>query len=411
MTSLVDGTLRMKADAAASSDACSDQQQPVNFEDYGLSPQLLRGIYASGFEKPTQIQQKAILPIKNGKDTIVQAQSGTGKTGAFTIGLLSQIDFRQKKIQAIVLSHTRELALQTNEVISKIGAHCMEDGSIFCHAFTGGTPVREDLKKIQEGTIVANCTPGRILDILNKEAFDPKQVKIIVIDEADEMLSQGFQESVYKFFTYAPRDVQLVLVSATMPKEVLELAEKFLRDPEKILVEKTKLTLDGLKQYYVETDETSNEGGKKLPVLMDLLNPISNNQTVIFVNTKRRADFVTQTLAESGYSPSAIHSDMSTEDRKEIMESFYNGRSRILIATDLIARGIDVQQVSIVINYDMTENWETYLHRIGRAGRFGRKGISINFVSKDDKELLIKIEEHYNTKIIELPRNFMDALV
>lgn len=424
MTSLAERIRRVKIDApseaAASSDTNTDQQQPdaqlsciadsANFEDYELIPQLLRGIYTSGFEKPTKIQQKAIRPIKEGKDTIVQAQSGTGKTGAFSIGLLTQLDFRQKKIQAIVLSHTRELALQTNEAISKFGAHCMEDGSVFCQTFTGGTPVQADLLKIQAGTIVATCTPGRLLDIIKKGAFDPKQVKIIVIDEADEMLSQGFLEQVQEFFSYVSRDVQIVLVSATMPKEVLELAEKFLRDPERILVENKNLTLDGLKQYYVETDETSNDG-KKLQVLMELLGPISTNQTVVFVNKRRSADFLAAKLPETGHYPEAIHSDMSAEDRGKIMERFYSGKSRVLIATDLIARGIDVQQVSIVINYDMTDNWETYLHRIGRAGRFGRKGISINFVSKEDKELLIKIEEHYSTKITELPRNFMDALV
>jgi translation initiation factor 4A len=413
---------QLKAAAAASSsdtneieisDTKNEQQlvaESASFEDYGLSPQLLRGIYTSGFEKPTKIQQKAILPIKEGKDAIVQAQSGTGKTGAFSIGLLTQIDCRQKKIQAIILSHTRELALQTNDVISKFGSHFMEDGSIFCQAFTGGTPVQTDLRKIQSGTIVATCTPGRIIDIIKKGVFDPKQVKIIVIDEADEMLSQGFLEQVQEFFTYVSRDVQIVLVSATMPKEVLELSEKFLRNPVKILVENKKLTLDGLKQYYVETDETSNDS-KKLQVLIELLGPIHNSQSVIFVNTKRSVDFLTLKLIEAGYSPEAIHSDMPNEDRLKIMERFYKGTSRILVATDLIARGIDVQQISIVINYDMTDNWQTYLHRIGRAGRFGRKGISINFVSKDDKELMNKIEEHYNTKILELPRNFMDGLV
>jgi superfamily II DNA/RNA helicase len=199
------GLLKVAAAAARSdtneieiSDTKNEQQlvvESASFEDYGLSPQLLRGIYTSGFEKPTKIQQKAILPIKDGKDAIVQAQSGTGKTGAFSIGLLTQIDCRQKKIQAIILSHTRELALQTNDVISKFGSHFMEDGSIFCQAFTGGTPVQTDLRKIQSGTIVATCTPGRIIDIIKKGVFDPKQVKIIVIDEADEMLSQNKSRS------------------------------------------------------------------------------------------------------------------------------------------------------------------------------------------------------------------------
>ena len=404
------GEVKIDAPSEAAAISETNTKPSASFEDYGLSPQLLRGIYGTGFEKPSEIQRKAIVPIKEAKDTIVQAQSGMGKTGAFSIGLLARMDFRQKRIQAVVLCHTHELASQTNRVISKFGEHCMEDGSVFCQTFIGGTQVKEDIDRIKEGMIVAVCTPGRLLDLTQKGHIEPSQIKIIVIDEADEMLSKGFWEQIKKFLGYVPRDVQIVLVSATMPEEVLKLTEGFMRDPIKILMKPTQLVLDGLKQYYIDTDEMS-DNGKKLEVLIDLLYPIPSQTVVVFVNTKRSADLLTRQLSGAGYNPEAIHSDMSGEDRKRIMERFINEKFKVLISTDLMARGIDIPKVSIVINYEMTKDWHIYLHRIGRAGRFGKKGIAINFISDEDKEIITKFENHYEKKIDVMPQNFMEALL
>jgi len=377
----------------------------TSFDDMPLHQLLLRGIYSYGFEKPSAIQQRAIVPLINKGDVIAQAQSGTGKTGAFSIGTLARLDFRQKALQALILSPTRELAVQTHEVLSRIGDYLAESNPYFCQTFVGGTRVQDDIKKIQSGAIVAVGTPGRVLDVMKRGAFRTDMMKIMVLDEADEMLSQGFQEQIYEIFRFMPRDIQVCLFSATMPRDVLELAQKFMRDPTRILVRQESLTLDGIKQFYVAVEEDH-----KLETLMDLYESVSIAQSVVFVNTRRKVDYVSQKLNDTNHTVSSIHSDMPKGEREKVMQHFRNGHSRVLCTTDLVARGIDVHHVNIVVNFDLPTNMENYLHRIGRGGRFGRKGVAINFVSQRDVQMLREIEQHYHTVIGELPLNFASHL-
>ncbi|CBH14174.1 ATP-dependent DEAD box helicase, putative [Trypanosoma equiperdum] len=372
-----------------------------SFDDMPLHQNLLRGIYSHGFEKPSSIQQRAIVPFTRGGDIIAQAQSGTGKTGAFSIGLLQRLDFRHNVLQGLVLSPTRELAMQTAEVITRIGEFLAEGSSSFCATFVGGTRVQDDYRKLQSGTIVAVGTPGRVVDVTKRGAMRTESLRVLVLDEADEMLSQGFAEQIYDIFRFLPKEIQVALFSATMPDDVLELTKKFMRDPTRILVKRESLTLEGIKQFFIAVEEEH-----KLDTLMDLYETVSIAQSVIFANTRRKVDWLASQLNSSNHTVSCMHSEMSKQEREKVMGTFRNGSSRVLVTTDLVARGIDVHHVNIVINFDLPTNKENYLHRIGRGGRYGRKGVAINFVTQKDVEVLREIESHYHTQIEELPVDF-----
>jgi translation initiation factor 4A len=371
-----------------------------SFDDMPLHQSLLRGIYSYGFEKPSAIQQRAIAPFIRGGDIIAQAQSGTGKTGAFSIGLLQRLDFRHRNLQGLILSPTRELAQQTHQVISQIGEY-LSDSTTFCHTFVGGTRVQEDLKKLQAGVIVAVGTPGRVSDVIKRGALRTDNLRVLVLDEADEMLSQGFSDQIYEIFKYLPKDIQVALFSATMPDDVLELTKKFMRNPTRILVKRESLTLEGIKQFYVAVEEEH-----KLDTLMDLYESVSIAQSVIFANTRRKVDWIAEQLNKNNHTVSYMHADMGKGEREKVMNTFRSGSSRVLVTTDLVARGIDVHHVNIVINFDLPTNKENYLHRIGRGGRYGRKGVAINFVAQRDVDVLKEIEGHYHTQIDELPIDF-----
>jgi translation initiation factor 4A len=372
----------------------------ASFDDMPLHQNLLRGIYSHGFEKPSAIQQRAIAPMIRGGDIIAQAQSGTGKTGAFSIGCLQRCDFRHRNLQALILSPTRELATQTHSVVCAIGDY-LADGAAFCQTFVGGTRVADDLKKIQAGVIVAVGTPGRVSDVIKRGALRTDSLKMLILDEADEMLSQGFSEQIYEIFKFLPKDIQVALFSATMPDDVLDLTKKFMRTPVRILVKKESLTLEGIKQFYVAVEEEH-----KLETLMDLYESVSIAQSVIFANTRRKVDYVAEQLNQNNHTVSFMHAEMQKGDREKVMNTFRTGSSRVLVTTDLVARGIDVHHVNIVINFDLPSNKENYLHRIGRGGRYGRKGVAINFVSQRDVSILREIEQHYHTQIEELPMDF-----
>eukprot|EP01061_Rhynchopus_euleeides_P002227 TRINITY_DN1170_c0_g1_i1.p1 TRINITY_DN1170_c0_g1~~TRINITY_DN1170_c0_g1_i1.p1 ORF type:complete len:403 (+),score=190.68 TRINITY_DN1170_c0_g1_i1:97-1305(+) len=390
-------------------DSFEDERLPEDvkvvpsFDEMPLHTNLLRGIYSYGFEKPSAIQQRAIIPFIKGGDLIAQAQSGTGKTGAFTIGLLQRMDWTNRACQGLILSPTRELATQTESVISSIGEYLC-DGP-FCHTFVGGTRVADDLAKLQKGVLVAVGTPGRVFDVIKRGALKTDSLKVLALDEADEMLSQGFSEQIYEIFKFLPKDVQVCLFSATMPPEVLDLTQKFMRDPLRILVKKEALTLEGIKQFYVAVEEEF-----KLETLMDLYDSVSIAQSVIFCNTRRKVDWLAEKMNEKEFTVSFMHADMQKGEREKVMKVFRSGSSRVLISTDLLARGIDVQHVSIVINFDLPANRENYLHRIGRSGRYGRKGVAINFVNTKDVPLLKELQEFYNTTIEELPMDFASHL-
>ncbi|RPB19811.1 putative ATP-dependent RNA helicase eIF4A [Terfezia boudieri ATCC MYA-4762] len=375
-----------------------------NFDAMDLKAELLRGIYAYGFERPSAIQARAILPVIKSKETltlcsdkdvIAQAQSGTGKTATFSISVLQKIDLNIKQCQALILAPTRELAQQIQKVVVAIGDFM----NVECHACIGGTVVRDDMKILQDGVHVVVGTPGRVHDMIQRRALKTDQIKIFVLDEADEMLSRGFTEQIYDIFQLLPQSTQVVLLSATMPQDVLEVTTKFMRDPVRILVKKAELTLEGIKQFYIAVEKEE----WKLDTLSDLYETVTITQAVIFCNTRRKVDWLTEKLTARDFTVSAMHGDMDQNQRDLIMKEFRSGSSRVLIATDLLARGIDVQQVSLVINYDLPANRENYIHRIGRGGRFGRKGVAINFVTADDVRMMREIEQFYSTQIEEMP--------
>jgi translation initiation factor 4A len=372
------------------------------FDDMDLKEDILRGIYSYGFEVPSSIQQRAIKPLIEGKDLIAQAHSGTGKTATFTIGALQIIDKSIMKPQVLILAPNRELAMQIFNVFNSLNDyHGIKGGLIM-----GGTDLRDNFKLLDEGVQYIVGTPGRVYDMLKRYALVTDNIKSFILDEADEMLSRGFKEQIYEIFQFIPKEAQVCLFSATMPEMALEIAKKFMKDPTRILVNKEQLTLEGIKQYYLGVEQES----WKLATLQDLYEKLSISQSIIFVNSKRKADFLKEQLENNDYTVECIHGDLTQKDRNEIMQSFRNGNSRILITTDILARGIDIQNVSIVINYDIPRYREVYIHRIGRSGRFGRKGIAINFVTEREYDNLKDIQNFYQTEIIPLPENIKDLL-
>jgi len=373
-----------------------------NFDNMGLREDLLRGIYAYGFEKPSAIQQRAIMPLIKSKDLIAQAQSGTGKTATFTIGILQKIDFGLNECQALILAPTRELAQQIHKVVVALGDYL----GAKCHPCIGGTRVRDDIAKLQSGVHVVVGTPGRVFDMLCRDVLRPDHIKLFVLDEADEMLSRGFKDQIYEIFTKLPPNVQVGLFSATMPPDALEITRKFMNSPVRILVKRDELTLEGIKQFYINVEREE----WKLDTLCDLYDTLNITQAVIFCNTRRKVDWLTDKMRAREFTVSSTHGDVQQKERDVILNEFRTGSSRVLITTDLLARGIDVQQVSLVINYDLPRNLENYIHRIGRSGRFGRKGVAINFVTAEDVRLLRELENFYNTQIDEMPAHVADLI-
>lgn len=376
-----------------------------SFDEMGLHQNLLRGIYAYGFEKPSAIQQRGIVPFCKGFDVIQQAQSGTGKTATFCSGILQQLDYGLLQCQALVLAPTRELAQQIEKVMRALGDYL----EVKVHACVGGTSVRDDQRILMSGVHVVVGTPGRVFDMLRRHSLRPDYVKMFVLDEADEMLSRGFKDQIYDIFQLLPSGAskfQVGVFSATMPPEALEITRKFMTKPVRILVKRDELTLEGIKQFHVNVEKED----WKLDTLCDLYETLAITQSVIFVNTRRKVDWLTDKMSARDHTVSATHGDMDQNTRDIIMREFRSGSSRVLITTDLLARGIDVQQVSPVINYDLPTQPENYLHRIGRSGRFGRKGVAINFVTRDDERMLQDIQRFYNVVIEELPANVADLL-
>ena len=366
-----------------------------SFDTMGLPDELLRGIYAYGFEKPSQIQSLAIVPMIAKRDILGHAQSGTGKTGTFTIGSLAQVDPAIKTVQVLVIAPVRELAEQSMKVATVLGGPM--GVSVFCA--TGGKPVHEDVRAISRGVQFLVGTPGRIYDLLERKAFTAKNVRVLILDEADQMLEKRFLEQVHYIMEMGFSDAtQCALFSATMSEEIVKIAKKFLRDPVEILLPPEKVSLDGISQYQVFLGEEDF----KLPTLIDLYENLKITQAMIYCNTRRKAEQLAADMKRNGFDLECIHGDMATHQRAERMQRFRNGECRVLISTDLLARGIDVQQVSLVINYEIPDR-ENYIHRIGRTGRYGRKGTSINFVTPRDKHLQDEIEAHYKITIKPLP--------
>jgi translation initiation factor 4A len=379
----------------------TEETQIINsWDELNIKQELLRGIYANGFESPSPIQRKAIVPIINGLDVIAQAQSGTGKTGCFTIAALQLIDTNKLEVQVIILSPTRELSFQTKSVIDCIGCNI---NNLRTQLLVGGTSSDIDMKKLKENIpqIAIGC-PGRVHDMIRRKQLNCSNIKLIILDEADEMLSVGFKDQVYNIFQYMPNDIQITLFSATMPPNLYNLTEKFMRNPIKITVKAEQLTLEGIKQYYVNLEDDN----QKYDTLKDLFSCFSVSQCIIYCNSVRRVADLYEAMLHDGYPVCQIHSSLDKEERFKNFEQFKNGTHRVLISSNVTARGIDIQQVSTVINFDIPKCCNTYLHRIGRSGRWGRKGSAINFITRRDYKLLKDIESFYSTSIVELPKDY-----
>lgn len=354
------------------------------------------------FEHPSAIQQRAIVPIVSGRDVIAQAQSGTGKTSLFSVCALQAIKNELRETQVLILSPTRELATQISRTVASLGAHM----SVDVHSCIGGRNMGEDIRKLEAGAQIVSGTPGRVYDMIRRRTMRTKEIKMLVLDEADQMLDKGFKEQIYDVYRYLPPRTQVVLVSATLPREVLEMTRKFMTQPIRILVKRDELTLEGIKQFFVMVEKEE----WKFDTLCDLYDTLTITQAVIFCNTRNKVDWLAEHMLKANFTVVAMHGDMPQAEREEIMQNYRSGTARVLITTDIWARGIDVSQVSLVINYDLPIARETYLHRIGRSGRFGRKGVAINFVKSDEVRTLRDIEQFYSTQIDEMPMSVADLV-
>ncbi len=373
------------------------------FDAMAIPENLLRGIYSYGFERPSAIQQKAIKPISVGTDVLAQAQSGTGKTGAFCIGSMSRIDVSIRAPQVLVLTPTRELAQQIETVANGLSSNM--GISVYCAV--GGTELSQDLRALDKGVHFIIGTPGRIYDLMNRKAISGggpalsrNNIRVLILDEADQMLEDKFHEQVMCILDKGfPASTQVALFSATMPTQVIDVAERLLRNPVKILIPPEEVTLDGIKQYMIDLPKEE----WKIEALLDIYSQLNINQAMIYCNKRQRVEWLAEKLQSQGFPISYIHGEMEVGERKRRMASFRNGEVRVLISTDLLARGIDVQQVSLVINYELPSNQENYIHRIGRSGRFGRKGVAINLIGPDEVQMKKDIETHYSTHMEALP--------
>jgi translation initiation factor 4A len=373
------------------------------FDEMGLNEELLRGIYAHGFEKPSAIQSAAIMPFIKGRDMIGQAQSGTGKTGTFGIGVLQNIDTSKKETQALIMAHTHELAEQIANVIKALGQHM----KVQVVLAVGGIPRHQNAREIRAGAHVVVGTPGRVWDLAtnNERCLRFNHLRCFVLDEADEMLRDRFAEQVGEIVKIGlPEECRIAFFSATMPEEVKELADKILKNPVRVVLKTADVKLDGIKQFYVKLEDET----WKLDTFCDIFESLTIQSSIIFVNTKERADRLNNALTERGFPVSVIYGEPMTQAiRQKRMDDFRKGNSRVLIATNLLARGIDVQQVSVVFNFDLPpfEDKENYIHRIGRCGRFGRKGTAISLLTPDEKETMDKIAAHYSFVPLTLPED------
>jgi len=372
----------------------------TTFDAFDLDDKLLRGIYSYGFENPSDIQSKALPIINSKKDLIAQAQSGTGKTGAFTIGALNLLNTELKKTQVLVLNPTYELVNQNYDVLKALSQY-ME---VSIMKVVGKTSMEECRRELQREPQIIVGTPGRVLDMISKRYLYTSDIKLFILDEADEMLSGGFQENIYNIIQYLSKDTQICLFSATKNEYTLELCEKFLNNPETILVENENVTLEGIKQFKVVINEEW-----KYDTLVDIYDLLNISQCIIYINYKNKLMNIYDELIKNNYPVDFIHGEVDKSERESKLLDFKNGKTRMLLSTDLLSRGIDIQQLNLVINFDLPKSKETYVHRIGRSGRYGRKGVAINFVTNRDVGYLKELEDIYGVQINDLPQNVNDV--
>eukprot|EP00996_Jenningsia_fusiforme_P001100 NODE_2004_length_1326_cov_92.252937_g1820_i0.p1 GENE.NODE_2004_length_1326_cov_92.252937_g1820_i0~~NODE_2004_length_1326_cov_92.252937_g1820_i0.p1 ORF type:complete len:414 (+),score=60.47 NODE_2004_length_1326_cov_92.252937_g1820_i0:69-1244(+) len=364
-----------------------------DFDDFYLKRELLMGIFEKGFEKPSPIQEETIPIALAGRDILARAKNGTGKTAAFVIPCLEKIDVTKPHIQVLILVPTRELALQTSQVTKELGKHLKVEVMVT----TGGTSLKDDIMRLYNPVHILVATPGRVLDLSNKGVANLSQCSLVVMDEADKLLSPEFQPLIEQITKFLTGQRQFLLFSATFPTTVKDFRDRFLDRPYEInLME--QLTLKGVSQYYAYVEEK-----QKIHCLNTLFTKLQINQSIIFCNSVNRVELLAKKITELGYSCFYIHAKMLQSHRNRVFHDFRNGACRNLVCSDLFTRGIDIQAVNVVINFDFPKNSETYLHRIGRSGRFGHLGLAVNFVTHDDRFNLYKIEQELGTEIKAIP--------
>ena len=375
----------------------------TNFENLNLKENLIKGVYIYGFKKPSKIQVKGIQAINTGKDSIIQSQSGTGKTATYLLGILNRLDDNDK-CQGIIITPTRELALQVFKVASEICK--FTDFKI--ELCSGGTSINKNRNNLKKTNLVIG-TIGRINHMIQENRINLYNIKLIALDEADDILNDGISKELNNIFNKVPSGTQFCLISATLSNNVFELSKKIMHEPVKILLKKNEIPVDLIKQFYIDTEIEE----LKFEVLLDLYNLVSTSQAIIFCNTIRKVEWLTKNLEDKNFSITSIHGQMTSSQRSDVVKDFRDGKTRILITTDLLARGIDIPQVNLVINYDLPPNKETYIHRIGRCGRFGKKGVAIALVKMEDQsdiKSLNRMKNFYNMNIEELPEDIEDYL-
>jgi ATP-dependent RNA helicase DDX6/DHH1 len=363
------------------------------FEDYFLKRELLMGIYEKGFERPSPIQEESIPIALTGSDIIARAKNGTGKTAAFSIPAIEKIDSNKNMIQVLLLVPTRELALQTSQVCKELAKHL----NIQIMVTTGGTSLRDDIMRLYQPVHLLVGTPGRVLDLANKGVCNLRECTMLVMDEADKLLSPEFQPLVEQLIGYLPENRQILLYSATFPVTVKSFKDRFLRRPYVINL-MDELTLKGITQYYAFVEER-----QKVHCLNTLFSKLQINQSIIFCNSVNRVELLAKKITELGYSCFYIHAKMLQSHRNRVFHDFRNGACRNLVSSDLFTRGIDIQAVNVVINFDFPKNSETYLHRVGRSGRFGHLGLAVNLITYEDRFNLYRIEQELGTEIKSIP--------
>jgi len=371
-----------------------------DFEDFIKRKELMMGLVEKGFEKPSPVQEECIPVILDGKSVIARAKNGTGKTGAFVIPILEKIDTSRNTIQALILVPTRELALQISSIVKDLGKYLKVESMVS----TGGSSVREDIIRLHNPVHVLVGTPGRILDLAYKKVMSLSECNIVCLDEADKLLSVDFQPVIEKLLRVLPKSRQILLFSATFPQIVKSFKETWM--PEAVIVNlMEELTLIGVTQYYVFLEEK-----QKIHCLNTLFSKLNINQAIIFCNSTLRVELLAKKIIEASYSCYYIHAKMSQWDRNKVFHNFRSGNGRCLVSSDLCTRGIDIQSVNVVINFDFPKTSETYLHRIGRSGRFGHLGLAINFITQDDVENFMRIEKELDTEIQPMPKEVDKSL-
>ncbi|KAI8818341.1 P-loop containing nucleoside triphosphate hydrolase protein [Fimicolochytrium jonesii] len=364
-----------------------------DFEDYFLKRELLMGIFEAGFEKPSPIQEESIPIALAGRDILARAKNGTGKTAAFTIPMLEKINVSKNRIQALVLTPTRELALQTSQVCRTLGKHL----GVQVMVTTGGTTLKDDILRLGQQVHILVATPGRVLDLASKGVADLSDCTLFIMDEADKLLSPEFQPIIEQLIGFCKPGRQILLYSATFPMIVKAFKDKFLNKPYEINL-MDDLTLRGVTQYYAYVEER-----QKVHCLNTLFSKLQINQSIIFCNSTSRVELLAKKITELGYSCFYIHAKMLQSHRNRVFHDFRNGKTRHLVCSDLLTRGIDIQAVNVVINFDFPKTAETYLHRIGRSGRFGHLGLAINLITYEDRFNLYRIEQELGTEIAPIP--------